>query len=188
MLRHTQRLSLALIAIVVGCTTPLSSNQRQQLETRVYEAPYEATFAACRDAFVNHGYIIEDSDHSGGILAVSNQTRRHNPNTALGLSIVGLGDFYMERYGWGIIDLLLWPWSIAWAAPSNYYLARSRMIETGGTVAIQNLKPERTRVRISISRIGWDTKKYPALIRTLQEEVERQLFMQAGDTLAGEPE
>lgn len=188
MLRRTRGLSLVSVVLVVGCATLLSPNQRQQLETKVYEASYDDTFAACRDAFVNHGFIIDDSDHTGGIMAVSSQTRRHNPNTALALSIflTPIGDFYMERYAWGIFDLILWPFSIVWAAPSNYFLARSRMTETEGTVAIQDLKPERTRVRITISSIEWDTKKYPALIHGLQEEIERQLFMKAGDTLDGE--
>lgn len=178
------------ILALAGCLTPLSPSQRQDLETRTYQAPYEATFASCRDAFVNFGYVIESSDFGGGVLAVSNQKRRHNPNTALALSIVvpPAGDFYMQRFGWAILDLLLWPFSIVWAAPSNYQLARTRMVETRGTVSVEGLKSAGTRVRITVNGIDWDTKKYPVLIRSLHEEIERQLFIKAGDTLGGEPQ
>ena len=176
--------------LLAACVTPLTSSQRQQLETKTYEAGYEATFFACRDAFVNFGYGIEESDFDGGILVLSSEVLRHNPNTALGLSIAAppAGDFYMQRYAWGIFDLLLWPWSIAWAAPSNYHLAKTRKNEIEGTVALQELKPDRARVRISLKGIDWDTTKYPELIRSLQEEIERQLFIKAGDTLANEPQ
>ena len=86
----------------------------------------------------------------------------------------------MQRYAWGIFDLLLWPFSIVWAAPSNYHLARTRKNEIQGTVALQELKPERTRMRITLKGMDWDTNKYPAVIRSLQEEIERQLFVKAG--------
>ncbi len=176
--------------LLAACATPLSSSQRQQLETKTYEAGYEDTFFACRDAFVNFGYGIEESDFDGGILVFSSEVLRHNPNTALGLSIAvtPVGDFYMQRYAWGIFDLLLWPFSIAWAAPSNYYLAKTRKNELKATVALQELKPDRTRVRITLKSVNWDTTKYPKLIRSLQEEIERQLFITAGNTLDAEPQ
>ena len=50
------------------------------------------------------------------------------------------------------------------------------------------LGPERTRLRISLRGIGYDANTYPVLIRRLQEEIERQLFIKAGDTLGGEPQ
>ena len=180
---------LAASLLLAACATPLSSSQRQQLETKPYEAGYEATFFACRDAFVNFGYGAEESDFDGGILVLSSEVLRHNPHTALGLSIAApLGDFYMHRYAWGIFDLLLWPFSIAWAAPSNYYLARTRKNEVEATVALQELKPNRTRVRITLKSVNWDTTKYPKLIRDLQEEIERQLFITAGNTFDAEPQ
>ena len=176
--------------LLAACITPLSSSQRQQLETKSYEADYDAVFFACRDAFVNYGYGIEGSDFDGGILVLSSEELRHNPNTALGLSIAvtPIGDFYMQRYAWGVFDLLLWPFSIAWAAPSNYHLARTRKNEVEATVALQKLMPNRTRVRITLKGKDWDTTKYPKVIRSLQEEIERQLFLTAGDTLDAEPQ
>ncbi len=171
--------------LLTSCASMLSSNQRQQLETKVYAAPYERTFAASRDALVNAGYLIAESDFDGGVISVSNQLRTHNPKTALIWSIFlpPVGDFYLERYAWGVVDLLLWPFSIAWAAPSNYMLAKKRMKEINGTFSFERLKPERTRLRITLTGVDWDVDKYPPLIRGLQEEVERQLFIKAGDTL-----
>ena len=171
--------------LLTSCAGMLSSNQRQQLETKVYAAPYERTFAASRDALVNAGYLIAESDFDGGVLSVSSQLRTHDPNTALMWSVLvtPVGDFYMQRYAWGLLDLVLWPFSIAWAAPSNYMLARKWTKEVNGTFSFESLKPERTRLRITLTGIDWDADKYPKLIRGLQEEVERQLFIKAGDTL-----
>ena len=190
--RHPSSLRLALLVLLglTACATPLSLSQRQQLETKTYRASYDLTFAACRDAFVNYGYVIKSSDFNGGTISVESERSRHNPRTALGLSIVipPIGDFYMQRYGWALIDLLLWPWSIAWAAPSNYHLSRTRMVAIVGTVALQKLKPERTRVRLTLSGVDRDADKYPVLVRSLQEEIERQLFIKAGDKLGDEPQ
>jgi hypothetical protein len=174
--------------LFASCATMLSSSQRQQLETKVYEAPFERTFAASRDAFVNRGYVILDSDFDGGLLSVSQQVLIHNPRTALTLSILlpPVGDFYMQRYGWSIFDLLLWPFSIVWAAPSNYLLARRRMKEVTGNLSFERLGEDRTRLRISLVGVVWDATDYPVLIRGLQEEVNRQLFIKEGDTLGGE--
>ena len=191
--RHPGSLCLALLVLLglAACaTTPLSLSQRQQLETKSYRASYDLTFAACRDAFVNYGYVIESSDFNGGIISVKSERRRHNPRTALRLSAVipAVGDFYMQRYDWAMLDLLLWPFSIIWAVPSNYHLARTRMVAIEGTVALQKLKPERTRVRLSLKGVDWDADKYPVLVRSLQEEIERQLFLKEGDKLGDEPQ
>ncbi len=188
-MRSCRRILLALIVLLSSaCATILSPNQRQQLETRVYEASFERTFAASRDAFINQGYLIEESDFSGGVISVSQQTLEHNPNTALTWSILAppVGDFYMRRYAWGMFDLLLWPFSIVWAAPSNYMIAKSRHKDVDGTLSFESLSPERTRLRISLMGVNYDEKTYPVLVRGLQEEIERQLFIKAGDALAGE--
>ncbi len=59
--------------------------------------------------------------------------------------------------------------------------------EVRGTVSFERLKPDITRVRIALSGMKRDTEKYPAVIRALQEEIERQLFMKESATIAGEP-
>ncbi len=173
---------LVLQAVCAGCATQLSPMQRQELETRIYEGDFENTFTASRDAFVNYRYAVETSDFNGGILVVSTEKRSRNPNTALGLSILApIGDFYMGRYAWGIFDLLLWPLSIAWAAPSNYFIARNRYDEIQGTAAMQALSPEETRVRLTLSGVSKSAATYPLMIRPLQDEIERQLFLRYGD-------
>ena len=190
-MRSCQRVLLALIVLLSSaCATILSPNQRQQLETRVYEASFERTFAASRDAFINRGYLIEESDFNGGVISVSNQVLAHNATTALTWSILAppVGDFYMKRYAWGVFDLLLWPLSIAWAAPSNYFIAKSRHKDIDGTLSFERLSPERTRLRISLVGVNHDEKTYPVLVHGLQEEIERQLFIKEGDTLDGEPQ
>lgn len=181
--------SALLILLLTACVTTLSPTQRQQLETHVYVASYERTFAATRDAFVNAGYLIVDSDFNGGVIAVSTSVRRKQPNTALGLSVVApFGDVYMERYGWAVFDTFLFFVSWIWAMPSNYMIARNSWDEVGGNVSFEQLGPERTRLRISFRDMSHDAKTYPVLIRRLQQEIDRQLFMKEGDTLGGEPQ
>jgi hypothetical protein len=181
--------ALILLGLLAACATHLSPTQRQQLETKVYAASYERTFAATRDAFVNQGFVLEESDFDGGILGVSTEIQPKNPNTALGLSLLSpFGDAYMGRWGWAVVDLLLWPISIAWAMPSNYVIARSRWKEVDGNAAFEKLGPERTRLRVSLRGIPHDAEKYPVRIKRLQEEIERQLFIKEGDTLGGEPQ
>lgn len=182
--------ALAALALAsLSCATPLSPNQRQQLETKVYPASYERSFAATRDAFFNKGYAIEESDFEGGVLSASQEILAKNPKTVLTTSILvpPAGDFYMGRYAWGIFDLVLWPWSIAWAAPSNYLIARGDWKKVRGTASFESLKEEATRVRIALTGVTRDVEKYPALIRELQEEIERQLFIKEGATIGGEP-
>lgn len=165
----------------------LSSTQRQQLETRVYPASYERTFAAARDTLINHGYAIGVSDFDGGVLSGKLRVLGSNPDTALALSILApIGDFYMGRYAWALVDLFLWPFSIAWAAPSNYMIAKRDWQEVTGTLSFEGVAAEKTRVRITLAGVDWDEKKYPVTIRRLQEEMNRQLFIKEGDTLDGE--
>ena len=110
-----------------------------------------------------------------------------NPKTALALSILApFGDFYMGRYGWALFDLLLWPFSVAWAAPSNYMMAKRDWREVTATLSFEDVAAKRTRVRITLTGIDWDAEKYPVTIRRMQEEMNRQLFIKGGDELGGE--
>jgi hypothetical protein len=156
----------------------------------VYTATYDRTFAATRDAFVNRDYVITASDFDGGVLIVGTEEPSHSPTTALVWSILlpPVGDGYLGRWGWAVVDLLLWPISIVWAAPSNYMIARGRRYEIEGNVSLEEVGSERTRSRISLVGIDHDVESYPVRIRDLQEEIERQLFLKAGDTLGGEPQ
>ncbi len=180
--------ALAALALV-ACATPLSPSQRQQLETKIFRASYEETFAATRDAFFNSGYMIRESDFDGGVLSASQEVLAKDPKKVLAAAILvpPAADFYMGRYLWGIVDLLLWPWSIAWAAPSNDLMAANDWKEVHGTVSLERLKPDITRVRIALSGMTLDTEKYPAIVHRLQDEIERQLFMKESATIGGEP-
>jgi hypothetical protein len=62
-------------------------------------------------------------------------------------------------------------------------IAKKRTVDVNGTFSFERLKPDRTRLRITLTGIDWDAEKYPTMIRRLQEEIERQLFIKAGDTL-----
>jgi hypothetical protein len=179
-------LSLTLL-LLTSCATMLSPTQRQQLETRVYAAPFERAFAAARDTLINHGYAIGVSDFDGGVLSATLHVPTANPNTALALSILApFGDFYMERYAWALVDLLLWPISVAWAAPSNYMIAKRSFREVTATLSFEAVAEERTRVRITLTGVDWDAEKYPVTIRQMQEEMHRQLFIKEGDKLDDE--
>ncbi len=189
-LRHCLCGVAATLLLSACATTPLSPTQRQQLETRVYSASYERTFAAARDAFVNASYVIEDSDYDGGIMHVSTRVLGKNPNVALGWSILvtPVGDGYNGRWGWAVFDTLFWPFSIVWAAPSKYLIAKGSSQNLEGNLSFEELSEERTRLRVSLRGVPHDAESYPRRVRGFQEEIERQLFVKGGDTLAGEPQ
>lgn len=188
-MRHSA-FTVALV-LLCGCTTTaLAPIERQRLETRTYPKSYGDTYAACRDAFVNFGYMIEASDYDGGVLVVSSELRLRDPGRALGLSLVlpPAGDIYTRRYNWVLLDLITWPFSILWSAPSNFRHARDEIAEIEGNVVLQDLGQDRTRVRITLAGLERDAGRYPLMVRALQEEVERQLFLHEGDTLGGQPQ
>lgn len=180
-----------LIAVVVCACGALSSasyrtlltpNQRQELETRVFEASLRNTFDAAREAIINRGYLVNASDFDGGILTCTQQIQKFEPTTALTLSLIcpTVGDFYMERYGWGVFDLFFWPFSILWAAPSNFRLAQTEHFNARGTMSFEPLGEMSTRMRVTLHGVTWDTERYPVIIRSLQEGVGRQLFIKRG--------
>jgi hypothetical protein len=167
----------------------LSPVQRQQLETRVYPATYERTFAAARDTLINHGYAIGVSDFDGGVLSAQLQVLVYNPNVALGLSIIPpIGDIYVGRYGWAIVDiplmLILVPFF--YAPPINYMKAKRTYRDVRATLSFEAVGEEKTRVRITLTGVDWDAEKYPVTIRMMQEEMHRQLFIKEGDKLDDE--
>jgi hypothetical protein len=181
-------LSLTLL-LLTSCTTMLSPMQRQQLETRVYPAGYQPTFAAARDTLINFGYAIGVSDFNGGVLSASLQVLEYNPNLALGLSIIPpIGDIYVGRYGWAIVDiplmLILLPFF--YAPPINYATAKRSWKDVKATLSFEAVAEERTRVRITLTGVDWDADKYPVTVRQMQEEMHRQLFIKEGDKLDNE--
>ncbi len=178
-------LVLALASVSLGCATTLAPAQRQELETQIHDASYDQTIVASRDALTNLGFWIASSDVEGGLLSVTREVRTHDPRKALTLSILlpSAGDVYLGRFGWAVVNLLLWPTSIVWAAPYNYHLAR-RMTKVSGTSVFEDLGAERTRVRIALVGVPWDTEHYPVMIRRIHEEIARQLFLRAGEGLA----
>ena len=183
--------ALAGTALFAGCATPpLSPMQLRELETHVYDAPLKEVFAASREVLATHGVWIAESDFEGGLLTVSQTVPTHNPQTALTLSLVlpPAGDVYMDRYGWALLDLLALPYSILWAAPWNYQLARKQTRETRGPVFFEALGPERTRVRIHLMGGSKHSEDYSVQVRRLQEAIDRELFLKEGEELeAGSP-
>ena len=53
-------------------------------------------------------------------------------------------------------------------------------------LSFEQVGDEKTRVRVTLTGVDWDAEKYPVTIRTLQEEMHRQLFLKEGDKLGGE--
>jgi hypothetical protein len=181
--------ALLSLTLLTSCVTMLSPVQRQQLETRVYPASYERTFAAARDTLINHGYAIGVSDYDGGVLSAALQILEYNPNLALGLSIIPpIGDIYVGRYGWAIVDLplmlILLPFF--YAPPINYMKAKRTWRDIKATLSFEEVGEEKTRVRITLTGVDWDAEKYPVTIRQMQEEMHRQLFIKEGDKLDDE--
>ena len=136
--------------LLSGCVTMLSPSQRQQLETKLYAASYERAFAASRDALINLNFAIDQSDYAGGVITVSREILAKNPAKAAGLSLLcPLGDFYMGRFAWGLFDTLTWPYCILWSAPANYMLASEQTKRMRGTLSLERLGPDRTRLRVT---------------------------------------
>lgn len=171
-----------LLAVGAGCATPLSPRQRQELETRVYEAPAPDVFAASREALLNDGYWVEESDFEGGLLTVSQTVPARDARKALIYSLLlpCAGDVYMNRYGWALLDLFTWPYSILWAAPSNYRIAQQRTRHTRGTLTFEALAPDRTRLRLAL---GARTEEDSVAVRRLLEAIEQELFFREGERL-----
>jgi hypothetical protein len=113
----------------------------------------------------------------------------YDPNLALGLSIIPpIGDIYVGRYGWAIVDLplmlILVPFF--YAPPINYMKAKRSYRDIRATLSFEQVGEEKTRVRVTLTGVDWDAEKYPVTVRTLQEEMHRQLFIKEGDKLGDE--
>jgi len=55
------------------------------------------------------------------------EVQEKSPELAAGLGVLpGIGGFYVGRIGWGVFDLLLWPYSIIWDPFIGYHGARDR--------------------------------------------------------------
>lgn len=175
-------LSVLIMLFASGCSTMLTSDQRQELETQIHSASLHKVFAAVRDTAVNEGYDVRSSDFAGGLLLISSESLKYSPGTAALTTFLlpPVGDIYVGRYGFAILDLLLWPWSVVWATPINYQRAKTDFNELSGTVSFTKLSPRETRVRISIKGTPWDTEVYPRMIQHLHTEIGRQLFVTGG--------
>ncbi len=171
--------------LLSGCVTMLSPSQRQQLETKLYPASYERVFAASRDALINLNFAVDQSDYDGGLIMVSREILAKSPAKAAGFSLLcPVGDFYMGRFAWGLFDTLTWPYCIVWSVPANYLLASEKTKPMRGTLSLEKLGPDRTRLRVTFAGMPHDVRGYPLAIRGLHEEIDRQLFMREGDALS----
>ncbi len=183
--RSLLALALAAALLGTGCVMRsggLSTSQRQQLETRVVEAPAATTFHAARDAVLNLGYRVQSSDFQGGVLVFTGEIPGKDPVLAAGLSTLApIGDLYVGRTGRAAFDTVFWPVAWIWAAPSNYRAAKKDRIAVHGTFTTQSLGPARTRARVTLSGIPQGAASYPLVIRSLYEEIERQVFLRAAD-------
>jgi len=59
---------LALIFLIGGCATELTSLQRRSIEARDLQGNFEDAFKATLQVFQDYGYIISSSDHQSGII------------------------------------------------------------------------------------------------------------------------
>ncbi len=177
--------SLVAALLGTGCamrSAGLSAPQRQQLETRVVEAPVTTTFHAARDAILNLGYRVQSSDFQGGVLVFTGEIPGKDPVLAAGLSTLApIGDLYVGRTKRAAIDTVFWPVAWIWAAPSNYHAAKKDRIAVHGTLTTQRLGETRTRTRVTLSGVPQGAESYPLIIRSLYEEIERQVFLRAAD-------
>lgn len=190
--RLVPALLLPLILSFTSCQAMLTPEQRQQLETRIYETEYSATFGAARDVLINQGFEIRASDFAGGILQVQT-TRKKFSGGRTTLAFVGsfllppVGDAMMDRGGGAVVvDILTWPLSILWAPWINLHHGISETKAVTGNLAFDRLGLAQTRLRISMSGVPWDVTHYPREIRRLQDLIGRQLLLKKADRL-GEP-
>jgi hypothetical protein len=147
----TRCLAAALAAaLLAGCGSQrLPPLARQQLEETVVQADYATTFEAARTVLLNYGYGLDTSDYSSGTMLFSREYRPLDPRRAGAYAVFpGGGAFYTGAYGLGVMNAILWPWSIAWDAPSAIGRARAKREVERVTVTLRTVR-EGVAVRMS---------------------------------------
>jgi caspase domain-containing protein len=133
---------LVALALLTGCPAQtLPPLARQQLEETVVQADYASAYEGARTVLLNYAYGLDTSDYSSGTMLFSREYRPKDPTKA-GLYAVfpGGGAFYTGAYGLGVVNAVLWPWSIAWDAPSAIGRAKAKRETDHVTVTLRTVR------------------------------------------------
>jgi len=114
--------TLTLLLVILSPSLALSAEkrglERQSLETQYFEGDLKQVFIAIRTTFQNEGFLVEQSDLPTGLLVLSKEFRNKSAKKASVLAILpGGGAIYVGSYGLAVLDILLWPYSVAWEIP-----------------------------------------------------------------------
>ena len=160
-----------------GCATSRTSPlQRQAIETHYVDGDYPTIFRATRTAFQNEGFMIEQSEFESGFLSLSGEVKDKSTGLALGLGVLpGGGSFYTGNPLLGVVDLVLWPFSILWDGPVAAFHAHRSRKEVRVTVTFVDLG-ERSEIRTGFRREQLDGD-YAIELRRLYAEIQRQVML-----------
>ncbi len=161
---------------LTGCAKQMTPLERQALETTYVEAPLVDVFRATRTAFQNEGYTVEQSELASGFLQFSRDVRTKSTGTAFALGFLpGGGSFYVGNYGLGVLDLLLWPFSVFWdpAVSAASASDAKRAVKVSATMV--EVGP-RTELRIGFADVD-PGDDYGIFLKRVYAEVQRQVML-----------
>jgi len=167
---------LGLSVGAAGCAMQPTPLQRQALETTYIEAPLIDVFRATRTTFQNEGYTVEQSELASGFLQFSRDVRTKSTGTAFALGFLpGGGSFYVGSYGLGVLDLLLWPFSVLWDPAVSAAAASEMTRPVKVSVTMVDLG-QRTEIRAGFA--GADLgEEYGIFLKRVYAEIQRQVML-----------
>ncbi|MFN7950126.1 MAG: hypothetical protein U0610_00220 [bacterium] len=161
---------------LAGCAKQMTPMQRQALETTYIDAPLPDVFRATRTAFQNEGYTVEQSELASGFLQFSRGVRTKSTGTAFALGFLpGGGSFYVGNYGLGVLDLLLWPFSVLWDPAVSAAAASDAKRDVKVSVTMVELGA-RTELRAGFADADFDDE-YGIFLKRVYAEVQRQVML-----------
>jgi hypothetical protein len=172
------RATAGFLLLLAACasSSPSSPLQRQAIETTYIDGEYKDIFRATRTAFQNDGYIVEQSEFESGFLQFSREVPDQNAGLAFGLGFLpGGGSFYTGSYVLGVVDLLLWPFSVIWDAPIAAAKASKSRKTVRASVTMVDLD-QRTEIRTGFAGENVD-EDYAIGLKRLYAEVQRQVML-----------
>jgi hypothetical protein len=176
---------LPVLFLLCSCAThQLTGLQRQSLETVYIDGEYKTIFRSVRTVFQNEGYSVEQSDLESGFIQFIGHIPEKNPKTAAALGILpGGGSFYVRSYGIGLVDLLLWPFSIIWDPLIAASKARHMKKEVKASVTLTEMG-QQTEIRTGF--YGIDSSKvseYGIMLKRVYADVRKQTMMREGKSV-----
>jgi len=181
--------AIAILLVVFSPTIAFSAEkrglERQALETEYFDGEFKSVFIAIRSTFQNEGFIVEQSDLPTGLLVLSKDYRYKNAKTASVLAVLpGGGAIYVGSYGLAVLDILLWPYSVAWEIPIVATKARGMTKENTVSATLVDLG-DKVEVRTTLAGKKVDAQ-YVVSLKRLYADARKQMMIR--DRPEGRPD